>query len=45
MHAQLAAEGDEVLCVVAGEEAATSRALPAPTADLRHRLEQTTFHS
>lgn len=38
MHAQLAAERDEVLGVVAREEAAPRRALPAPPADLRHRL-------
>lgn len=38
MYSQLATEGDEVLRVVPGEEAATRRALPAPPADLRDRL-------
>lgn len=38
VHAELPAEGDEVLGVVAREEAAPRRALPAAAADLGHRL-------
>lgn len=43
MDAQLAAEREEVLGVVAREEAAPRRALPAAAADCGHRLRTTLF--
>lgn len=38
MHAEVAAKGKEVVGIVAAEETASRGPLPAPPAQLRHRL-------
>lgn len=45
MYAELTTKGDKVLSVVPGEEAATSGALPAATADLGYRLQQKSIYT